>query len=130
MTGLEAAFAMDDMAKVEKLLDIVGALPPGERTQFLDAQWTRFRARLDVRTGETQDVEDRFKGAVASLRELSAVFHMAGTMLDFGTWLTAEGRAQDAEPLFDEARAIFERLQAKPWLERLDAVETSRANVR
>ena len=130
VTGLEAAFGMDDMAKVEELLDIVGALPPGERTQFLDAQWTRFRARLDVRTGETQHVEDRFKGAVASLREISAVFHLAGTMLDFGMWLTAEGRPEDAEPIFDEAREIFERLEAKPWLDRLDRFATSRVSAR
>jgi len=128
--SLEGAFGMDDMAKVEELLEVVGTLPPGERTQFLDAQWTRFRARLDVRREETQHVEDRFKGSVASLRELSAVFHLAGTLLDFGTWLTAEGRLEDAEPILDEAREIFERLEAKPWLERLEKVAPARVDSR
>jgi len=130
VTGLEAAFGMNDMAKVGELLDVVGALPPGERTQFLDAQWTRFRARLDVRVGETQHVEDRFKGAVGSLREISAVFHLAGTLLDFGTWLTADGRVDDAEPIFDEAREIFDRLEARPWLERLEKVAPARVDSR
>jgi len=126
VTAIEAAFGMNDLEKVQEVLDIFGTLPPGERTQFLDAQWARFRARLDVRKGEIQDVEALFKGAVAALREISAIFHLGTTLLDFGSWLTVEGRPGDAEPLFDEARGIFERLGATPWLERLDAVETAR----
>ncbi len=126
VTALEAAFGGNDLEKVQELLDIVGTLPPGERTQFLDAQWTRFRGRLDVLKGESLNVEARFKGAVGSLREISAIFHLGTMLLDFAAWLNAEGRHGDAQPLFDEARGIFERLQATPWLERLDAVETSR----
>jgi class 3 adenylate cyclase/tetratricopeptide (TPR) repeat protein len=125
VVALEAAFRTNDLEKVQELLDLVGTLSPGERTQFLDAQWTRFRARLDVQKGETEHVEARFKGAVGSLREISAVFHLATTLLDYGTWLIGEGRNQDAEPLFDEARGIFERLGAKPWLARLDELATS-----
>jgi hypothetical protein len=34
----------------------------------------------------------------------------------------AKSRASDAEPLLPEARAIFERLEAAPWLERIDVV--------
>jgi class 3 adenylate cyclase/tetratricopeptide (TPR) repeat protein len=128
--AIEAAFGANDLEKVQDLLDIFGSLPPGERTQFLDAQWTRFRARLDVRNGNTQDVEARFKGAVGSLHEISAIFHLATTLLDFGTWLTAEGRLQESEPLLEEAREIFERLQATPWVERVDAVATSRVSAR
>jgi tetratricopeptide (TPR) repeat protein len=129
LIAVEAAFGANDLGKVEELLEIVGTLPPGERTQFLDAQWARFRARLDVRKGETQDVEARFKGAAGALREISAVFHLATVLVDFGAWLTADGRRADAEPLFDEARGIFERLGATPWLERLDAVVGQRSTV-
>jgi hypothetical protein len=130
VTGLEAALGANDLEKVQEMLDIVGTLPPGARTQFFDAQWTRFRARLDIRTGDTQHVEDRFKGAVGSLREISAVFHLAAALLDYGAWLIGEGRQADAEPLVDEARAIFERLEATPWLERLDQLTTSRVSSR
>ncbi len=126
VTGLQAAFAIDDLDKVQELLDLVGTLPPAERTPFFDAHWKRFRARLDIKTGDTEHVESRFKGAVGSLREISAVFHLATTLLDYGTWLVGESRNQDAEPLFDEARGIFERLGAKPWLARLDELATSR----
>jgi tetratricopeptide (TPR) repeat protein len=128
--ALEAALRIDDLDKVQELLDLVGTLPPGQRTQFLDAQWTRFRARLDVKRGELEHVESRYKAAAGSFREISFPFYLAATLLDYGAWLTAEGRPSDAEPLLDEARAIFERLGAKPWLERLDQLATSRVGVR
>ena len=38
-----------------------------------------------------------------------------------------EGRFDEAQPLLDEARAIFERLRATPWLERVDRVERAPA---
>jgi ribosomal protein L40E len=34
-------------------------------------------------------------------------------------WLATQGRTGDVQPLLAEAREIFERLAAKPWLERL-----------
>jgi hypothetical protein len=35
--------------------------------------------------------------------------------------LRAQGQAAEAAPLIDEAREIFERLGAEPWLARLEA---------
>ena len=128
VTAVEAAFGANDLDRVQGLLDTIGKLPPAERTLFLEAQWTRFQARLDVLKGELEHVESRFKGAVGSLREISAIFHLATTLLDYGAWLIEEGRTEDAEPLLDEARGIFERLEAKPWLERLDALATLRVS--
>jgi hypothetical protein len=40
-----------------------------------------------------------------------------------------EGRTDDAKPLLDEGREIFERLRAEPWLERVDAVAIDRAAI-
>ena len=36
----------------------------------------------------------------------------------------AQGRADETEPLLDEAREIFERLGATPWLERTGGART------
>ena len=47
-------------------------------------------------------------------------------MLEHAEWLTANGRTDDAAPLFAEARETFERLGANPWVERLDAGAPSR----
>jgi hypothetical protein len=67
-------------------------------------------------------VEAGFKRAAGMLRELETPFWMAVTLLEHGEWLVRQERAEDAKPLLDEAREVFERLEAAPWLERVDAV--------
>ena len=50
-------------------------------------------------------------------------FLLAVVQLEYGEWLNARGRPEDAaKPLLAEARETFERLQAQPWLDRVDAV--------
>jgi hypothetical protein len=44
------------------------------------------------------------------------------TELEHAERLAEQGRAAEAEPLLADARQIFERLEAMPWLERAMAV--------
>lgn len=50
-------------------------------------------------------------------------FHVALTKLELGEWLAADGRPDDAAALLAEARETFERLRARPSLERVEGVE-------
>jgi len=50
------------------------------------------------------------------------VFWLAVTQLEHGEWLVGQGRPSEAEPRLAEAGEIFERLEARPWLERATAV--------
>ena len=84
---------------------------------FLDAAAYRFRARL---AGDDPGADRRFTEAATRLSELELPFHLAVVLLEHGEWLTAQGRRGDAEPFLAEARETFERLGAKPWLERAD----------
>jgi class 3 adenylate cyclase/tetratricopeptide (TPR) repeat protein len=118
VTGVEAALQQDDLGKVEELLAIVEALPPGHSTQFLQAHVSRFRAHLAGRRGETDEADRRFRRASALFRELSLVFYLARTQLEHAEWLSTHGRGSEADPLLAEAREIFERLGAAPWVER------------
>ena len=95
---------------------------PGSVTPFMRAMTDRFRARLEPASPET---EGRFKRAAGLFRELGTPFYLACTLLEHGEWLASATR-RDAEPLLAEARATFERLEAVPWLERLDAIASSR----
>jgi hypothetical protein len=95
--------------KAEELLAIVERLPAGARTQFLTAQALPCTSRCATRRPE--EAERRFKGAAA--------FPLGVTRLEHAEWLTAQGRPEEAEPLFGEARELFERLHAKRWFERL-----------
>jgi hypothetical protein len=51
-------------------------------------------------------------------------YWLGATLTECAEWLTELGRAGEAEPMFEEARGIFERLQARPWLERLAKVQS------
>jgi class 3 adenylate cyclase/tetratricopeptide (TPR) repeat protein len=124
VTAVEAALELNDLGKVEELVSAVEALPPGSSSQFFQAQVSRFRAHLSGRRGDSADADRRFKRAEGLFRELALVFYLAVTQLEHADWLTEEGRALEAEPLLAEAREIFERLEATPWLERAADVRT------
>jgi len=117
--GLEAAVALGDGGKANELLAVVDELPPGLRPPFLRAVAHRFRARL---ASDAAATEREFAAAADRLRQIGLPFHLAVVQLEHGEWLVAQGRSADAEHVLAEARETFERLQARPWLDRLDSV--------
>jgi len=123
---LEAAFDLRDLEAVERRLRWFGDLRPADRGPLLQAQAERFGARLAAARGHADEIERGLKLAVALLREIGARFWLGVVLFEQGEYLAQAGRTEEAEPLLDEARAIFERLEAKPWLERLDALGVQR----
>jgi tetratricopeptide (TPR) repeat protein len=121
VTAVEAALALGDLDKAKELLAVVEAIPAGSSPQFLQAQSSRFRARVAARQGDADEAERRFKRAAGLFRELALLFYLGVTQLEHGEWLAQQVRATEAEPLLAESREIFERLGAKPWLERMEA---------
>jgi tetratricopeptide (TPR) repeat protein len=117
--GIEAALALGDLAKAQELKARIDELKPGVQPPFLRAHSARFGARIAALEGRVDAVEPGFKTAAAAFREYGIVFWLAVTLLEYGEWLTAQSRPEDAEPLIAEARDIFERLGATPWLERV-----------
>jgi class 3 adenylate cyclase/tetratricopeptide (TPR) repeat protein len=123
--ALEAAFALGDLARAGDLLAWTESLRPGELTPFTRAQRARFRARLDAAQDRHERVDESFRSAGATFREFGFAFYLAATQLEHTEWLIAQGRVEESEPLLAEARDTFERLEAKPWLERVDAARAS-----
>ncbi len=105
--ALEAACALGCTDTVEELLARIDAVPAGSRPPYLDAQARRFRARLDGDAGG-------YLAAAEGFRTLGLPFWLAVTLLEHAE-LTAD-RAS-----LDEARSIFEKLKATPWLARVAA---------
>ena len=112
--ALEAAFALGETDKVRELLTLVEDLRPGERPPLLEAHAHRFSGKL-VGDG------DELTAAAAAFRQLSLRFWLAVTLLEHGELLAEQARGDEAAPLLEEAREIFEQLGARPWLERVDA---------
>jgi class 3 adenylate cyclase/tetratricopeptide (TPR) repeat protein len=107
--GIEAALALGDTTKAAELVRSIEAVPPGLRSPYLDAQATRFRGRM---ASEPEPLAT----AAARFRDLHVPFWRAVVLLEHG-----ELTGNDAS--LAEAREIFERLQATPWLQRLAAVQ-------
>ena len=118
--ALEAALALGDHTKAKELLETVEALPLGLRPPLFEAVAHRFHAHL---AGDDPGADGHFTAAAAQLRALELPFHLAVVQLEHGEWLAQQGRGADAEPFLTEARETFERLQARPWLQRLDTAQ-------
>jgi hypothetical protein len=125
--ALVAAFALDDRAKADELLALIEELPPGELTPRLRAIGARFSAQRAALDGDDATASAAYLAAGAIFREIEAPFPLAVVRLEHGEWLALNGHGAEAEPLLDEARTIFERLRAMPWLERLSRVERGTA---
>ncbi|CAN5225923.1 hypothetical protein BH20ACT13_BH20ACT13_06030 [soil metagenome] len=122
VAAFEAAAELGDTAKAEELVALIDALPPGNLPQFLQAVSMRFRAWLAQVRDESEAAERLFKRASSLYRELAMPFYLAVTTLEYAEWLAAQRRAEEAEPLVAEAREIFTRISAAPWLERAEKV--------
>ena len=125
--AVEAAFDLDDSDRVVELLGNWERMRPTERTPFLEGHRARFQARLALHRGEDKQVGVLFEHAEAAFGGVAMPFPLAVARLEHGEWLTADGRAADAWPLFTEARETFERLEARPWLKRLEAAQAGSA---
>jgi hypothetical protein len=114
-----AAAELGDFARIEQTFDAVRQLPPARRPPIVTAQLSRYDAHLAARAGDAEAAEQRFRYAAELLREVGARFWLAIVLLEH-----AETGPEDAEPLLAEAREIFERLEAAPWLERLGRLQS------
>jgi len=116
--AIESALELGNEARAVELLETIERLRPGEASAFLGAHGLRFRARLAAARGD-DSAPARFSAAAAIFRELGLPFWLAVTLLEHAECLIAGARRSEADPLLDEAREIFARLEARPWLERL-----------
>ena len=51
--------------------------------------------------------------------------YRARTQAELGAWLIGQGRAGEAAPLLDNARAVFTQLGATAWLQKLESQRTT-----
>ena len=127
--AIDAAFELGDLGRVDDLLGWAESLPLGRRPQFVRAHSARFRGRLAAARGEPDEAERGLKGGAGLFRELALPFYLAVTNLELGEWLAEQKRSEEAAALVAEATATFERLEAKPWLERAAAIEPTEIEV-
>jgi hypothetical protein len=122
--GLEAATALGDDKKVDELLSIIESAPPGHVTPYMRALGARFGAHRAIRQRDPVTALAGLHAAADLLRGIEKPFELAVVLLEQAEWLAQEGREEEVAAPCDEARRIFERLGATPWLERVDRLPT------
>ncbi len=73
--------------------------------------------RAQALLAESDRAEEFFHSAVGGT-DLHVPFELAQARLDYGEWLRRRRRVIEARTMLEAAREEFERLGAKPWLER------------
>jgi predicted ATPase/class 3 adenylate cyclase len=119
----EAALGAGNSVTARELLAFVDEIPRGSRAPYLEAQASRVRAKLSA---DDEAASLSSQAAARLFRRLEIPFWLGVTLVEHAERLLPSGNAGAAEPLLTEAREIFERLEARPWLERL-AVAGERA---
>jgi tetratricopeptide (TPR) repeat protein len=104
--ALDAALTVGDASRADELFAFVDELPPARRSPYLEAQVLRLRSRVSNDAAGLAAAASRFA-------ELEAPFPHAITLLEKAE-LTADESARA------EAREVFARLGARPWIERAD----------
>ena len=123
VTAGELARDLGDHENAVSLFGEWDRMQPSDRTPLLEAHRERFRAAAAEARGETDVAEAALVRAVELFRELHRPFELATAQFELGTLLDRLGRPAEAEPLLAEARTTFERLRARPSLDRLEALE-------
>jgi class 3 adenylate cyclase/tetratricopeptide (TPR) repeat protein len=112
---LEALAAAGDADTLEARLAARDEAAPAERTPWVESIYTRFRGRLLALRGDTASAVEALDSAARQFGAQGMRFFEAATLVE----LAEAG----GPPVPAEARATLERLRAKPWLERADALE-------
>jgi len=104
-----------DPEAVREIIDVVETSAVHTLPRSVRAQRARFRARLPE-----HDALAELSTAERIFRDFGAPFYVAVTQLETAERLAAAGRHDEAAPRLAEAREIFARLGAVPWLERCE----------
>jgi class 3 adenylate cyclase len=108
-----------DAGDTERVSELV-ARSERLRPAGLEGQLGRGRGLLHAAAGQLVTAEAELAEGVRLVRSVGIQFPLARGLLDHGRIWIELGRMDEAVPLLDEARAIFERLGAVPWVERSD----------
>ncbi len=120
-----AALELGNESALEELISFVAELPPAMRSPLLRSGAARLEGLLAARRGDLKAADERLAAAARELGDTEAPFNLAQILLEHAEVLGSSGREEQAASLLAQARAMFEQLRARPWLERADAFQAA-----
>ncbi|HEU5213853.1 MAG TPA: hypothetical protein VFU10_13865, partial [Gaiellaceae bacterium] len=116
----DAASLLGDPVAAAPLVDLYDEAPVAAVTRYMRANAGRIRGFRAAAAGDEDAAADSFAEALAAARSWGRDALVAKVLADYGVWLAGSGRGEEAEPLLEEARTLFERMRAARWLARID----------
>ncbi len=127
--AIEAAVASGALDRAERWLRRFEERAARTRIPWSLAVSARCRALLLAAGGELEAAAEALEGSLAHHERCPMPFELARTLLVQGQVLRRLKRKRDARGSLEQARAIFARLGAEPWVARADS-ELQRVAVR
>jgi tetratricopeptide (TPR) repeat protein len=126
-SAVETALENGDNAAVETLISLIESESGRPVSDGVRIHRKRVAGLVAIRDGEPAEVvESTLREAISEFETWGATPYWARTQVDLGTWLVAQGRAEDAAQLFDSARAAFAKLGASAWMKEIEQQSASR----
>jgi tetratricopeptide (TPR) repeat protein len=122
LEAVDAGFALGDLDRVRTLTEWGEKLKSIRSSPAMMALHLRAKARLAAAHGD-DGADSLFDASAQTLRQMENRFWLAATLAEQGEWFASQGREDEANPLLDEARGIFESVGAVVWLDRLDEIK-------
>jgi tetratricopeptide (TPR) repeat protein len=113
-----AANDLEDSSLALPIAALLDAIPPARRTRAVELGCARIRANAAAGREEHDTAAGEYALALATARNLGKAALLGPVLVDYGRWLVQAGRTEEAAPLLEEARTVFERMKATRWLER------------
>jgi hypothetical protein len=95
-------------------------VPTGQRTRPVVLACARIRANAAAAKEDHDRAAEEYGTSLAIARNLGRPALLGPVLVDYGRWLVETGRAEEAAPLLEEAREMFEGMGATRWLARLE----------
>ncbi len=118
--AVEAAFALDNLAGVQEVIDAVRRRHRPGRQPTMDAHILRWQGRMASVAGDADAASAGFARAIEAFGAVHRPFWAAVTRLEAGEAAQLAGRDEDSRLLLSAARDTFMELGAAPWIARVD----------
>jgi class 3 adenylate cyclase/tetratricopeptide (TPR) repeat protein len=121
--AVRTAEALGDTTTRQDLLALLDSYQPGHVVPLL-------RAERDLALARHGGDATAFTAVITGLRDHDSPYHLAHGLLDQAEFLLRQDDSQAAAGAIEEARAIGGRLRCRPLLDRAEAIEHARPQIR